>query len=182
MATKVLFRKRKFLNRMGYHSGAFIFAEILRESWTHKDKKTKEKSTHSHRDITLSIADCSRIINLDFNLGYLPEASNGLKKLDLYITRLDIARLPSYAIAGIGFLGSGIIIQNRNRVEGITTASTLWSIVSVGLLVGHGYYFIAGLATLFIYLILILIDTLREFKEAYTKEMAVVKDEKRKGK
>lgn len=77
-----------------------------------------------------------------------------LSGFDLHITRLDIARLPSYAIAGIGFLGSGIIIQNRNRVEGITTASTLWSIVSVGLLVGHGYYFIAGLATVFIYLIL----------------------------
>ena len=108
MATKVLFRKRQFLNRMGHHSGAFIFAEILRESWTHTNKKTKQKSTHSHRDITLSIADCSRIINLDFDLGYLPEARNGLKKLD------------------------------------------------------------------------ILIDTLKEFKEAYTKEIAVVKDEKRK--
>lgn len=85
MATKVIYRKRQFLNKLGHHSGAFIFAEILRETHKHKNKKTKKKSIHSSREITLSIADCSRIINLDFDLDHIPSANNGLKKLDVLI-------------------------------------------------------------------------------------------------
>lgn len=66
----------------------------------------------------------------------------------------DITRMPAYAITGIGFLGGGMIIQTKGKVEGITTASTLWSVVPIGLLIGFGYYSMSIISTIFMYSIL----------------------------
>lgn len=54
--------------------------------------------------------------------------------------RLDPGRLPSYAIAGMGFLGAGAIIQGRSTAVGVTTAAALWTCTGLGLAVGAGYY------------------------------------------
>ena len=86
---KVLFRERKFLNKLGYHSGAFIFAEITKEFWTTTNSKTKKKKLRVHRYCNLSIADCSRIINLDLDLDTVNSARNSLSKLDLLIKILQ---------------------------------------------------------------------------------------------
>ncbi len=60
--------------------------------------------------------------------------------------RLDPGRLPSYAVAGMGFLGAGAIIQGRSTAVGITTAAALWTCTGVGLAVGVGLY-LPALAT-----------------------------------
>ncbi len=57
--------------------------------------------------------------------------------------RLDPGRLPSYAIAGMGFLGAGAIIQGRSSARGITTGAALWTCTGVGLSVGAGLYLTA---------------------------------------
>ena len=62
------------------------------------------------------------------------------------IIRLDPARLPSYAIAGMGFLGAGAIIQGRSSAIGVTTAAALWTCTGVGLAIGAGLY-LPALAT-----------------------------------
>ena len=66
----------------------------------------------------------------------------------------DIARIIGYTIASIGFLGSGVIIQKRGDVEGLTTAACLWSMVATGLFLGIGNYVMAVFASVIIYLIL----------------------------
>lgn len=63
------------------------------------------------------------------------------------VFRLDPARLPSYAIAGMGFLGAGAIIQGRSTAVGVTTAAALWTLTGVGLAVGAGLYLPALVAT-----------------------------------
>ncbi len=68
--------------------------------------------------------------------------------------RYDIGRIIAYIIAGIGFLGSGVIIQHKGNVEGITTASVLWTIVGIGVLCGLGQYSLAVVSTLSIYFVL----------------------------
>lgn len=78
----------------------------------------------------------------------------GIKEINEVITRYDFARLMSYGIASIGFLGSGMIIQNKNSVEGLTSASTMWAIVPVGFCIGLGYFEIALTAFIIIYAIL----------------------------
>lgn len=61
--------------------------------------------------------------------------------------KLDIARIPAQVISGIGFLGAGTIIMQGNTVKGLTTAASLWTVASIGLAIGCGFYEIAFLAT-----------------------------------
>lgn len=70
------------------------------------------------------------------------------------ILRYNFARLMSYGIGSIGFLGAGIIMHQNNKIEGLTTASTLWVIVPIGFLIGLSYYSIAICSSIFVYLIL----------------------------
>lgn len=61
--------------------------------------------------------------------------------------QLDPARIPSYVISGIGFLGAGTIIVHRGSVRGLTTAASIWTAAGIGLVVGAGMYYAATLAT-----------------------------------
>jgi len=45
-------------------------------------------------------------------------------------------------------------MQTKHKLEGITTAGVLWSMVSVGLLCGIGLSILAMISTSFIYFIL----------------------------
>lgn len=87
MKEKAVFFLRKFLNRKGYHSNAFLFAEISRSE--SKDKKGKMQYWH---DAELKIADCDRIVSLSMDLHSLPIASNSLHKLDVLINSLKSFR------------------------------------------------------------------------------------------
>ncbi len=61
---------------------------------------------------------------------------------------MDIARMGSYVITGIGFLGAGSIIKDGLRVRGLTTAAGLWVVACLGIAVGAGFYLAAGFGTL----------------------------------
>ncbi len=50
-------------------------------------------------------------------------------------------------VQGIGFLGAGLILQNRNRVSGLTSAATVFAVASIGMACGAGLYVPATLAT-----------------------------------
>ncbi len=64
------------------------------------------------------------------------------------VVRLDPARIASYAIASMGFLGAGAIITGKGSVRGLTTAAGLWLVTAVGLAVGAGYLLPALFSTL----------------------------------
>jgi putative Mg2+ transporter-C (MgtC) family protein len=66
---------------------------------------------------------------------------------------VDPSRLAAQVVTGIGFLGAGVIIFQKNRVRGLTTAASIWSVAGVGLAAGGGLFLAAGLGTLFILLI-----------------------------
>lgn len=53
---------------------------------------------------------------------------------------LDPARIAAGVVTGIGFLGAGTIIRERERVRGLTTAASLWVVAGIGLAVGCGFY------------------------------------------
>ena len=53
----------------------------------------------------------------------------------------DPARIAAQVIPGIGFLGAGIIlIQNKTKIVGLTTAAGLWNTAIIGLACGLGFY------------------------------------------
>lgn len=66
----------------------------------------------------------------------------------------DPDRLAANIITGIGFLGAGVIFKGDNKIDGITTATTIWATASVGMAVGAGYVYLSLLGTVLILLIL----------------------------
>ncbi len=74
--------------------------------------------------------------------------------------RLDPARIAAQVVSGIGFLGAGTIILQKQIVKGLTTAAGLWALAGVGLAIGAGMYFVGIAATVFI---LIGLEVLRFF-------------------
>lgn len=67
--------------------------------------------------------------------------------------RLDPARLMAQIISGIGFLGAGVILKNGNKIQGVTTAATIWITAAVGIAVGAGFFLPAGVATFLVLLL-----------------------------
>ena len=59
----------------------------------------------------------------------------------------DPSRIASTVVQGIGFLAGGVILTAGRRVRGLTTAAGIWVTAALGLLVGAGFYVIAGVAT-----------------------------------
>ena len=49
------------------------------------------------------------------------------------------AQMAAQVVAGIGFLGAGVIFKEGANVRGINTAATLWCSAGVGLLAGEGF-------------------------------------------
>src|SRR5512137_649884 len=68
--------------------------------------------------------------------------------VDQSVVRLDPARIASYAIASMGFLGAGAIITGKGSVRGLTTAAGLWIDTGLGLAIGAGFLIPALFATL----------------------------------
>ena len=65
----------------------------------------------------------------------------------------DMGRLGAQVVAGIGFIGAGtIIVAQRQRVKGLTTAAGLWASAIIGLAIGGGFYEGALFATFLIIL------------------------------
>lgn len=59
-------------------------------------------------------------------------------------------QVASNIVQGIGFLGAGLIIHNRSRISGLTSAATVWVVASIGMACGAGLLAAAGIATLIV--------------------------------
>ncbi|MEO8406373.1 MAG: MgtC/SapB family protein [Chitinophagaceae bacterium] len=66
----------------------------------------------------------------------------------------NMDRIASNIVTGIGFLGAGVIFRGENRVNGITTAATIWAVAAVGMGIGSGYYWTSAYASVLIIFIL----------------------------
>ena len=60
-------------------------------------------------------------------------------------------------ITGIGFVGAGVIMQHERerRVEGLTTAASIWTAAALGMACGAGYLGLAAVALVAIILVLV---------------------------
>ena len=110
------------------------------------DERKRRDKNGGKRTVTLIClgATLMGILNLELmNLSGLSE-----------LTRINIARIPAYCLVAIGFLGRGLIIKTKTGIEGLTSASILFAIVPIGIIIGMGFYQIAGIASLLLYAIL----------------------------
>ena len=65
-------------------------------------------------------------------------------------------RIAAQVVSGMGFIGAGVILQIRGRVQGLTTAATLWATAAVGMASAFGMYLLSCLTACLIFVTLIL--------------------------
>lgn len=53
---------------------------------------------------------------------------------------LDPSRIAAQVVSGMGFLGAGTIIIQKQIVKGLTTAAGMWVTAAIGLVIGSGLY------------------------------------------
>jgi putative Mg2+ transporter-C (MgtC) family protein len=74
----------------------------------------------------------------------------------------SVSRVIQGLVTGIGFLGAGAILklQDKGRVEGLTTAAGIWITAALGVAVGLGRFGLALVATLLAWMTLSLVRQL----------------------
>lgn len=84
--------------------------------------------------LLVSVASClMMMLSEGFYLKYgeLPGTS---------VIRLDPSRVAAQIVAGIGFIGAGVILKEGLSVRGLTTAACLWLVAGLGMGIGMGAY------------------------------------------
>ncbi len=105
------FYRRTFLNRRGHHAGAYVIAALSTESYLSDGIPTWEVSGE------LTIADCSRVADLDFSVRDTASARNSLHKARLLtqiVTQFTAAL--EAAVSELGLDGA----SDPDRVDGVT--------------------------------------------------------------
>ncbi len=104
--------------------------------------------THMILAIGSALAMC---LSIDLAMQFTPLVPNG-----------DPARLAAQVISGIGFLGAGAIFRFGATIKGLTTATSLWTVAIIGLVVGAGHFFSATVATILLLGTLSVLDYLEK--------------------
>jgi putative Mg2+ transporter-C (MgtC) family protein len=81
-------------------------------------------------------------------------------------------QIASNIVQGIGFLGAGLILHNRDRVSGLTSAATVWAVASIGMACGAGLYGPAIMSAVLVIIVLELVGFLE--REGNLKSYTVV--------
>ncbi len=74
----------------------------------------------------------------------------------------DQLRVLSQVVTGIGFLGAGVIMSKEGLVTGVTSASVIWVLATIGSSVGMGHYGMALAVTIATIAVLVGVEWLEE--------------------
>ena len=88
----------------------------------------------------------------------------------------DASRIAAQVVAGIGFLGAGVIIKdNKNsKVRGLTTAATLWCDSSIGVLCAGGFIKEAIVASLVVLFANVILRYINVFVNSKVEEKSIL--------
>lgn len=86
----------------------------------------------------------------------------------------DPVRMGAQVVSGIGFLGAGtIIVTTRSQIKGLTTAAGLWASACIGLAVGVGFYEVAIIGGLCVFLVLTVLHSWELYMRRNVKQCTV---------
>lgn len=92
-----------------------------------------------------------------------------------YVTNVyggDPVRMGAQVVSGIGFLGAGtIIVTGKQRIKGITTAAGLWTAACCGLAIGIGFYEVAIIGGLLVWVVMAFFPRMEYFLRKGQKSM-----------
>ena len=77
----------------------------------------------------------------------------------------DPSRVAGQIVTGIGFLGGGAILRNRDTVHGMTTAATIWVNAAIGVACGIGQYQLATATTALTLVVLVVLPPIEIYFE-----------------
>lgn len=98
-----------------------------------------------------------------------------ISKYGFYDTiNYDSSRIASQVIAGIGFLGVGIIFVKEYDIKGLTTAAGIWTSSIIGLAYGAGLILIAILSTIMIFIIQIFVFEWLDSDQEKIKKIIII--------
>ena len=118
-------------------AGLRLLAAALLGGLLGLDREVKDKPLGLRTNMLVAIGACSfGLIVMD-----LTELFREMGDLG----HVDPARVVEGIVGGIGFLGTGAIIQSRGQVVGATTGATIWVVGAIGLACGFGLYLHATL-------------------------------------
>lgn len=112
-----------------------------------REKRAKEAGFRTHFLVALG----STLISVISAYGYDKVADI------IPIARYDPSRLAAQIVSGIGFIGAGLIIFQKNVIHGLTTAAGLWVTAAIGIACGVGRYDLAIVTTIMVLIALELV-------------------------
>jgi putative Mg2+ transporter-C (MgtC) family protein len=110
----------------------------------------------------------------------LAAAAFTIISFELYHVSLDISaessgdpiRVIEGVVAGVAFLGAGVIIQSRGDVRNLTTGATIWMSGATGLACGGGFYGVAGILVGLSLVILVLVGLIQAKAKSGAEDQA----------
>lgn len=72
----------------------------------------------------------------------------------------DPGRIAAQVVSGVGFLGAGVILKTGFHIVGITTASTIWLVAAIGMVIGFGFPLLGSIVAVATALVLLLVGRL----------------------
>lgn len=82
----------------------------------------------------------------------------------------DPTRLGAQVISGVGFLGAGtILITDKKKVTGLTTAAGIWASAGIGLAIGVGFYEGALLVAISVWSVISMFQPLKKYLQSRSK-------------
>lgn len=97
-----------------------------------REKHGRPAGLRTH--LLVALASClMMIISETFYIKYEPIPGTS-------ILRIDPSRIAAQIVAGIGFIGAGVILKDGLTVRGLTTAACLWLAAAIGMGFGMGLY------------------------------------------
>ncbi|WP_188694879.1 MgtC/SapB family protein [Pullulanibacillus camelliae] len=100
-----------------------------------REKRLKEAGLRTH----FLVAVGSAVIMIISKYGFTDVLGQNIT--------LDPSRIAAQVVSGIGFLGAGTILVQRQSVRGLTTAAGLWATSGIGLAIGAGMYTVGIVCT-----------------------------------
>lgn len=127
------------------------------------ERETTEQPAGLRTHITVCVGAC--LFGVVSTLGF-DEFQTARARTNVQI---DVTRVASQVVVGIGFLGAGIIFRQGTVVRNLTTAASLWVTSAVGLTCGVGDLGTAAVAT---GLVLVTLVALRPLRDLLRKRVA----------
>lgn len=82
----------------------------------------------------------------------------------------DPSRVAAQIVSGIGFLGTGMIFIQKDKITGLTTAAGIWATAGIGMAIGCGMYGIGICSTLLLVIVQFILHKIARFNQSTSKK------------